>query len=341
MSYKFQRLREKLRTAVTSGELSGKLPGERELARRFHVNAKTLSKALTDLAAEGLLQRSIGRGTFVKGSMSEASEAQGRWLLIADAQGHGALVENLKLLNPQAEIVKDVASLRPSYLNQFSAVIDLASDTPESFLRDLLVRNVPVIAVGREPRTYSTNAVVLDATLGATQLTRDLVLGGHRRFLAVEPRNRKTISDAIRQAGLRYASDVTVDVCFPQDVVCATEYGATACVCDSVQAAQQTIQYLQKANISVPQRMSVTAIGVSIEEIPCTGYFIAASQKAAAVADIFRSTQPGRPTTLWLTGTLVDRGTTLPLRSEQHAEQAPMSIGHFPTLTLASRTSVG
>src|SRR5471032_1268295 len=67
MSYKFQRLREKLRAAVASGELSGKLPGERALARRFHVNAKTLSKALTDLAAEGLLHRSIGRGTFVKG----------------------------------------------------------------------------------------------------------------------------------------------------------------------------------------------------------------------------------------------------------------------------------
>src|ERR1700677_4179927 len=67
MSYKFQRLREKIRTAISSGELSGKLPGERLLARRFHVNAKTLSKALTDLAAEGILDRSIGRGTYIKG----------------------------------------------------------------------------------------------------------------------------------------------------------------------------------------------------------------------------------------------------------------------------------
>jgi len=32
MSYKFQRLREKIRAAITSGELSGKLPGERALA---------------------------------------------------------------------------------------------------------------------------------------------------------------------------------------------------------------------------------------------------------------------------------------------------------------------
>src|SRR4051794_3317321 len=71
LSYKFQRLRERLRAAVSSGELSGKLPGERQLAKKFHVNAKTLSKALTDLAAEGLLERNIGRGTFVKGAAAD------------------------------------------------------------------------------------------------------------------------------------------------------------------------------------------------------------------------------------------------------------------------------
>src|SRR3982751_6343270 len=74
MSYKFQRLREKLRAAIASGELSGKLPGERALAKRFRVNAKTLSKALTDLAAEGLLDRSIGRGTYVRGSAPDAGD---------------------------------------------------------------------------------------------------------------------------------------------------------------------------------------------------------------------------------------------------------------------------
>src|SRR5579862_682960 len=83
-SYKFQRLREKLRQAVASGELSGKLPGERTLAKRFHVNAKTLSKALTDLAAEGVLDRSIGRGTYVKGSAPPPS-SDGRWLLLCSS----------------------------------------------------------------------------------------------------------------------------------------------------------------------------------------------------------------------------------------------------------------
>src|SRR5712672_2769755 len=84
MSYKFQRLREKIRQAIETGELQGKLPGERALAHRFHVNAKTLSKALTDLAAEGVLDRSIGRGTYVKGQ-APATTSLKRWLVLCDA----------------------------------------------------------------------------------------------------------------------------------------------------------------------------------------------------------------------------------------------------------------
>lgn len=339
-SYKFQRLREKLRQAIVSGELNGKLPGERELARRFHVNAKTLSKALTDLAAEGLLERNIGRGTFVKGA-AEPQKARGPWLLIVDAQADSVLVRNLQNLNPQAQLVEDTVSLRPSYLNQFAAVVDLAAETPESFLRDLLVRNVPVVAVGREPRTYSTNTVLLDATLGATQLTRELVLGGHRKFLAVEGRNRKTISDAIRQTGLRYSAEVSVDVCFPQDVVAAREYGATACICDSVQSACQTLKVLEDAGISAPAQMSVAAVGWSGEEYPCTGYYVHSQLKASAVAEILRVAQPGRPTSLWLTGAMVDRGTTAPLGADVAREAQIVTLGSFPTLSLASRTSVG
>src|SRR5277367_6702292 len=111
MSYKFQRLRERIRQAVASGELTGKLPGERELARRFQVNAKTLSKALTDLAAEGLLTRSIGRGTFVKGADAEPA-LTGPWLLVCDAdQLQSPLAKALNVYNPAIQTIHDVTSL--------------------------------------------------------------------------------------------------------------------------------------------------------------------------------------------------------------------------------------
>src|SRR5829696_8584347 len=129
LSYKFQRLREKLRHAIASGELQGKLPGERALAKRFHVNAKTLSKALTDLAAEGVLDRSIGRGTYVKGTGPAQGGNGKRWLLLcddgdADAQ---ALLEQLRTANPDTQATCDGFQMRPSFLNAFSAVIDAAA----------------------------------------------------------------------------------------------------------------------------------------------------------------------------------------------------------------------
>src|SRR5690349_17802987 len=158
LSYKFQRLREKLRAAIASGELSGRLPGERQLARRFHVNAKTLSKALTDLAAEGLLDRSIGRGTFVKkaGDVQPAGPASDRWLVICDPeQVNSTIIEHLRRAHENTQVVSDTGSLRASFLNTIKVVIDLSSHTADSFVRDLIVRNISVVLVGREPTTYS------------------------------------------------------------------------------------------------------------------------------------------------------------------------------------------
>src|SRR5439155_1398172 len=147
LSYKFQRLRERLRQAIESGELSGKLPGERQLSRRFRVNAKTLSKALTDLAAEGLLERSIGRGTFVRGHQSDGQPVEEKWLILCDQeQIHSPVVQALAQANPAAQIATETGSMRPSFINQFKAVIDFASNTPDAFLRDLIVRNIMLVA---------------------------------------------------------------------------------------------------------------------------------------------------------------------------------------------------
>jgi DNA-binding MarR family transcriptional regulator len=327
MSYKFQRLRERIRQAVANGELSGKLPGERELARRFQVNAKTLSKALTDLAAEGLLQRSIGRGTFVRNSTGETSETQGPWLLLIDSSSDQLLVDHLKGINPQAESCRDISSIRPSILNQFRSVVDLAAATPETFIRDLLVRGIPVVSIGQKMRTYSVNSVMLDSVLGTAQLTRQLVLGGHRHFLAVEERGRIGIADAIRKTASRYCEDYCVDACAASDVASAAEYGATACICDSTLQAARILETLDRAGIAVPEKMSVAAIGSTGEDCSCTGYYVDPRHQAAAVVEILTKGQPNRPTTLWLTGLLVDRQTTASLRvTSTSSEQLPMQM---------------
>jgi len=261
LSYKFQRLREKLRQAVASGELSGKLPGERTLAKRFHVNAKTLSKALTDLAAEGLLERSIGRGTYVKGSAPQVSGGK-RWLVLCDAEQAGwEIIQLLRNAQPDLEILTEISSVRPSFLNQFNAVIDLAPETPDAFIRDLVVRNIPVVVVGKEPKTYSTHSVAFDGQLGVSLLGRDLLLAGHRRLAAVEPRGCTVVASSLRLAANRYVPDATVDTCIPEDVPAMVDSGITAFVCQNVELASLIKPQLDNLGIAIPQRVSLAAVG--------------------------------------------------------------------------------
>jgi len=330
MSYKFQRLRERLRQAIASGELAGKLPGERTLAKRFHVNAKTLSKALTDLAAEGLLDRSIGRGTYVKGS-APSDTAAGRWLVLCDAdQTNRALVEALRAANPGMQISTNPNDLRPSFLNQFAAVIDIASATPEQFLRSLVVRGIPIVSVNQEPKTYSMHTVLLDMPLSVSRLARDLMLAGHTRFAAVEPRGSAALAQTIRQAAARYAPGAVVDSCNANEIGALVESGVTAVICDSARSAQQSRAILQQAGIDVPGRISVTAAGLLEDPAPCTGFFCETKQVVDAIVELLTGAPSGRPTALWLTGTYFDGGTIGQLPGAVHdgevAHQRPIAL---------------
>jgi hypothetical protein len=311
LSYKFQRLRERLRDAVRGGELTGKLPGERALAKRFNVNAKTLSKALTDLAAEGLLERTIGRGTFVRGSQPSASKA-GRWLILCDPGAEKSeLVTRLVGENENTQVSCEVGGVRPSYINQFTAVIDMARNTPDSFLRDLVVRNIPVVAVGHEPRTYSMHSVVLDQQLALTAVARELLLEGHRRLCAVEERGSTMVAEALRKTGARYGADVAVDACLPEEIASLAESEATALVCDSPASARAVVDALTQQGVNIPARFSVAAVGTG--EAACSGYYASPAQVVESVLQLLRDPQARRPVTLWLVGTFVNKGTTGPI----------------------------
>ena len=331
MSYKFQRLREKIREAVESGELTGKLPGERTLARRFHVNAKTLSKALTDLAAEGVLDRSIGRGTYVKGSAPEAAPTTGRWLIITETNEDTIpVVDGLRSACPELQTISCKEPVRPSLLNQFTAVVDLCHSTPDALLRSLLVRNMPVVAVNKEGSAFSMNTVLADTVLGVTRLCRDLILAGHRRLAAVEQRGGSMVAAALRSAAARYGSGVVIESAEPREASALAGEGFTALVCESPRAASTARAGLEARGIRIPEQVSLTAVGCGTAA-DCSGYFVELRQIADAVAGLLKDV-PLRPVSLWLAPSWVDRGTLAPValdvpldqllaQSESHAMQ--------------------
>jgi DNA-binding transcriptional regulator YhcF (GntR family) len=321
LSYKYQRLREQLRMAVRTGELSGKLPGERLLARKFSVNAKTLSKALTDLAAEGLLDRSIGRGTYVKGA-APADSTRGRWIVLCEAdRTESALVRQVLHTHSKAAVISDVAALRPSTLSKFDAILDLALQTPEQFLRDMQVRGMPVVAVDREPSVYSVDTVAVDCALGASCVARDLVLGGHRHIAVVESQPNSQAGRAAKQAAGRYAADAAVTICTSEEALAAIKSGATAVICDTIDAARSVRENLESAGLGIPQDVSLAAIGICDEPYPCSGQYADCASVVQAIAELLETRSAHHPAMVWLVPKWLDQGTTrtLPVRSGEAA----------------------
>jgi GntR family transcriptional regulator/MocR family aminotransferase len=71
----YRQIADHIRGEIEAGRLEpgARLPTIRELARRLGVNRDTVSLAYDELAAEGRLEATVGRGTFVRGSPGGAA----------------------------------------------------------------------------------------------------------------------------------------------------------------------------------------------------------------------------------------------------------------------------
>ena len=288
--------------------MSGKLPGERELAKRFSANAKTMGKALTDLAAEGLLDRRIGRGTYVRGSERGGAAAAGKWLILCDREdGDCPVIAHLVGAHADAEVVSGVAPVRPSFLNQFSAVIDLATSTPEELHRDLLVRGIPVLLLEKESVGCRMSCIVLDRVHAVAVLTREMILGGHRRILVVEGGGEGTASRVARMTALRYAPEAVVESCRMEDIGGVAERSTGAIFCARPLHGRRIEELM--AEHSELGSVSIAATGVCADEPPHTGIYITPGELAAGAIQLLGEASHHRPTSLWLSGRYIDRGT--------------------------------
>lgn len=314
LSYKFQRLRERLREAVRTGELSGKLPGERVLAAKFACNAKTLSKALTDLAAEGLLERSVGRGTFVKGHGSQ--EARTRWLLVLSPyDGDSELM--VRALQPDGvdvEVVRGVPQRRPSYLAQFTGVVTFFRALPADLVRDLLVRGITVVAVDHEPDAYAVNSVLVDRAGGAVRAVHELVSYGHKRIAVLEREGMPEMTPAILAAS-KLISGVDIETYKCDELAEMARSSATAMVVKSVDWANRLRDLIEANGRRVPQNVSMMVVGMDDvdplhfkPEAALDGYTVTIRELADAIKSCLTAAQGKRPTTLWLVPRRVQGG---------------------------------
>jgi DNA-binding transcriptional regulator YhcF (GntR family) len=290
LSYKFQRLRERLRQAVVSGELTGRLPGERELAKRFKANPKTIGKALTDLAADGLLDRSIGRGTFVRGQTPQNQTAE-RWLVIADNSSvQQALADRIRALHSDLDVVAPNSELRPSFLDRFKVAINLAPAFDQDCVRNMLIRSFRILQIGNEPQGLMTHAILQDLAHGASLLLRELSLSNHRNILLAGPRS-ETLASILKTV----APDLTLiarenPLSIPDEVTAA------------IAVDQDTARRIHEQKPSLILRGMGILAGLPV----CPGYYISLEEAANLAVKLLADANAWRPRVLWLSGARVD-----------------------------------
>jgi hypothetical protein len=217
------------------------------------------------------------------------------------------VVEQLLKSHSESEVVVAGTEMRPSFISQFSAVIDCSKSTPESFHKDLLVRGISILLLNREPASFKVHAVLLDRVHASSCLARDIFLAGHRQVLVIEDTSEHAVSNAVRTAAARYAPHAKVESAPLANITAIMDRANSAIVCDGEAAAAEVFQVSQ----SHPHvaRMTWAAVGTWAGTPLCTGYFVTPTELALAAANLLKTAHMHRPTILWLSGTHVDRGT--------------------------------
>lgn len=138
-SPRFQPLYQQIKTLITQSLMAGEwapgaaIPSEMELAARFGVSQGTVRKAIDELAAENIVMRRQGKGTFVATHSEDVVKL--RFLRLVSVDGSKELLDNRLLSCERAKATPAIAS--SLQIKTGSAVIDIK--------RLLLFSNKPLI----------------------------------------------------------------------------------------------------------------------------------------------------------------------------------------------------
>lgn len=123
----FQPLYQQIKVLITQSLISGEwgpgaaIPSEMELAARFGVSQGTVRKAIDELAAENILVRRQGKGTYVATHSEETVKL--RFLRLVAADGSNELLDNKLLSCERSKASANIARLLD--IKAGSAVIEI------------------------------------------------------------------------------------------------------------------------------------------------------------------------------------------------------------------------
>jgi DNA-binding LacI/PurR family transcriptional regulator len=199
----YKRIKEQIRADLVGSQTNGelvRLPAERELQARYGVSRPTISKALAELAAEGLVARSPGSGSFLLPRQGAAGAAARRIGYVAPIPGHELTQRSLRGIERTARrrgyrVIFGNAGLHLA--DEQAAVQDLIAagvcglvispvTRSEAELADDYLRSealgVPAMLIDTALPEHPHPKVLFDNWRAAYEMTRWLFRRGHRRI---------------------------------------------------------------------------------------------------------------------------------------------------------------
>jgi GntR family transcriptional regulator, arabinose operon transcriptional repressor len=200
----YAQLMAQLRTRILDGTLptGTRLPTELELARSYQISRGTVRQAMTALVNEGLLERTQGRGTFVRerpaAQANEGLSADRRiGVILADPDGEMDLevligVENAA--RPRGyqinfafteenmeQQMQDIARLQADRVAGM-VIFPLRDTEYDASIWKLSSDGVPFVLVDRYFPTLDCDCVTSDNVGGGYRATEHLIILGHKRI---------------------------------------------------------------------------------------------------------------------------------------------------------------
>ena len=288
-----------LRQQIDSGEWApgDRLPTEHQLAARYGISRATVRHALGALAAEGAIDRQVGRGTFVTRPQAPPSAGgllgvvltrlKGLFLLrvlagiqrAAADQGYTLAVETSEH-RPGAE---EEAIGRLQARGALGVLLEPSPlcATPPAVFAALAATGFPLTCVDRYLPGVQLPWVASDNLSGGQALGNHLLRLGHRRLAFLLPREQATtavrervrgVQAALVAHGINAADLVRLPLCGPttesvvpllrQALTRLSELPSaqrpTAILCGNDDLASELLVLLRERGISVPADLAVT-----------------------------------------------------------------------------------
>jgi GntR family transcriptional repressor for pyruvate dehydrogenase complex len=135
----YEKIVEQIQSQIVGGKLrpGDRLPAERDLAEKFHVNRTAVREAVKTLREKGLVDGHPGRGTFVTdGTASAMRGSLGLMMKIGGANGASDLAEVREIFEPEiaALAAKNATREQIAQMREAVAAMDEKLNDAEGFV---------------------------------------------------------------------------------------------------------------------------------------------------------------------------------------------------------------